>query len=55
MYQAIRGNVGTVRLVMLPAEAHGCQARETIERVLYEMIAWFDKYVRGAEPRVSTE
>ncbi len=55
MYQAIRGNGGTVRLVMLPAEAHGYQARETIEHVLHEMIAWFDKYVKGAEPRVSTE
>jgi dipeptidyl aminopeptidase/acylaminoacyl peptidase len=55
MYQAIRGNGGTVRLVTLPAEAHGYQARETIEHVLYEMIGWFDKYVKGAEPRVSTE
>jgi len=32
---------------MLPAEAHGYQARETIETVLYEMMAWFDKYVKG--------
>ncbi|HLG97456.1 MAG TPA: prolyl oligopeptidase family serine peptidase [Bryobacteraceae bacterium] len=56
MYQAIRGNGGTVRLVMLPAEAHGYQARETIETVLSEMMAWFDKYVRDA-PRggVSTQ
>ena len=46
MYQAIRGNGGTVRLVMLPAEAHGYAARETIEHVLYEMIAWFDKYLK---------
>jgi len=55
MYQAIRGNGGTVRLVMLPAEAHGYQARETIETVLYEMMAWFDKYVKDAPPKVSTE
>ena len=55
MYQAIRGNGGTVRLVMLPAEAHGYQARETIETVLYEMMAWFDKYVKDAPPKLSTE
>ncbi len=51
MYQAIRGNGGTVRLVMLPLEAHGYAARETTEHVLYEMINWFDKYVTGATPR----
>lgn len=50
MYAAIRGNGGTVRLVMLPFEAHGYRARETIEDVLYEMITWFNKYVKNAEP-----
>jgi dipeptidyl aminopeptidase/acylaminoacyl peptidase len=55
MYQAIRGNGGTVRLVMLPLEAHGYAARETIEHVLYEMISWFDKYVKNAPPRVNRE
>ena len=49
MYQAIRGNGGIVRLVMLPAEAHGYLGRETTEHVLYEMLAWFDKYVKNAE------
>jgi dipeptidyl aminopeptidase/acylaminoacyl peptidase len=53
MYQAIRGNGGTVRLVMLPLEAHGYTARETTEHVLYEMINWFDKYVKRAPPRDS--
>ncbi len=48
MYQAIRGNGGTVRPVFLPAEAHGYQAKETIEHVLWEMITWFDKYVKNA-------
>lgn len=51
MYQAVRGNGGTVRLVTLPLEAHGYAARETIEHVLYEMINWFDKYVKNARPR----
>jgi dipeptidyl aminopeptidase/acylaminoacyl peptidase len=49
MYQAIRGNGGIVRLVMLPAEAHGYAARETIEDVLYEMLTWFDRWVKNAE------
>lgn len=55
MYQAVSGNGGTVRLVMLPLEAHGYAARETIEHVLYEMITWFDKYVKNAPPRVNRE
>jgi dipeptidyl aminopeptidase/acylaminoacyl peptidase len=51
MYQALRGNGGTVRLVMLPLEAHGYSARESTEHVLYEMISWFDKHVKNAPPR----
>ncbi len=51
MYQAVRGNGGTVRLVMLPHESHGYMARESIEHVLWEMITWFDKYVKDASPR----
>lgn len=47
LYQAIRGNGGTTRLVMLPNESHGYSARESIEHVLYEQINWFDKYVKG--------
>jgi dipeptidyl aminopeptidase/acylaminoacyl peptidase len=48
MYQAVRGNGGTVRMVFLPHEAHGYRARETVEHVLWEKFAWFDKYVKGA-------
>jgi dipeptidyl aminopeptidase/acylaminoacyl peptidase len=51
MYHAVRGNGGTVRLVMLPYESHGYVARESVEHVLYEMLAWFDKYVKNAPPR----
>ncbi len=47
MYQAVRGNGGTARLVFLPHEAHAYLARETVEHVLWEMIHWFDKYVKG--------
>lgn len=49
LYAAIRGNGGTVRLVMLPAEAHGYRAKETLEHVLYEEMAWFDKYLKQSE------
>jgi dipeptidyl aminopeptidase/acylaminoacyl peptidase len=55
MYQAMKGNGATVRLVMLPHEAHGYSGRESIEHVLYEMIAWFDKYVKHAQPRTRQE
>ena len=55
MYQALKGHGATVRLVMLPHEAHGYAGRESIEHVLYEMISWFDKYVKNAAPRSSKE
>lgn len=50
MYEAVRGNGGTVRLVFLPFEAHGYRGKETIEHVLWEKFQWFDKYVKGAGP-----
>ena len=48
MYQAMKGHGATVRLVMLPHEAHGYAGRESIDHVLFEMINWFDKYVKNA-------
>ncbi len=48
MYQAIKGNGGNVRLVMLPYESHGYQARESVLHTQAEMINWFDKYVKNA-------
>jgi dipeptidyl aminopeptidase/acylaminoacyl peptidase len=48
MYQAIKGNGGTVRYVSLPLESHGYVARESVEHTLYEMISWFDRYVKNA-------
>ena len=50
MYEAVRGNGGTVRLVFLPFEAHGYRGKETIEHVNWEKLTWFDKYVKGAAP-----
>jgi dipeptidyl aminopeptidase/acylaminoacyl peptidase len=48
MYQAIKGNGGIVRYVQLPYEAHGYLARESTEHTLWEMVTWFDKWVKNA-------
>ena len=48
MYQAIKGNGGTVRYVTLPYEAHGYQALESVGDTLWEMISWFDRWVKNA-------
>jgi dipeptidyl aminopeptidase/acylaminoacyl peptidase len=48
LYEAIRGNGGITRLVMLPYEPHWYAARESNEQLVYEMLRWFDKYVKNA-------
>jgi dipeptidyl aminopeptidase/acylaminoacyl peptidase len=48
MYRAIKGNGGPVRYVTLPDEAHGYVARESIEDTLWEMLTWFDRFVKAA-------
>ena len=47
LYAAVRGNGGTVRLVMLPNEAHGYRGKETMRHVLSEELNWFNKYLKG--------
>lgn len=47
MYQAIKGNGGTIRYVTLPYEAHGYIGLESVEHVQWEMINWFDKWVKN--------
>ena len=49
MYAAVRGNGGTVRLVTLPYEAHVYRGLESIEHTLYEIMSWFDRYVKNAD------
>jgi dipeptidyl aminopeptidase/acylaminoacyl peptidase len=51
LYEAIRGNGGVARLVVLPYEPHTYSALESNEQVVAEMIRWFDKYVKNAPPR----
>ncbi len=48
LYEAVRGNGGTARLVMLPNEPHWYTALESNEQLIYEMVRWFDKYVKEA-------
>jgi dipeptidyl aminopeptidase/acylaminoacyl peptidase len=48
LFQAVKGHGGTVRFVSLPYESHGYMARESVEHTLYEMVNWFDRYVKKA-------
>jgi dipeptidyl aminopeptidase/acylaminoacyl peptidase len=54
LYEAIRGNGGITRLVILPHEPHWYTAMESNEQLVYEMLRWFDKYVKNAPPRPVT-
>jgi dipeptidyl aminopeptidase/acylaminoacyl peptidase len=51
LYEAIRGNGGTSRLVMLPHEPHWYSAMESNEQLAFEELRWFDKYVKNAPAR----
>ncbi len=51
LFEAVRGNGGTARLVMLPFEPHWYTALESNEQLVYEMVNWFDRYVKNAPPR----
>jgi dipeptidyl aminopeptidase/acylaminoacyl peptidase len=54
LFAALKGFGATVRLVMLPDEAHGYAARETLLHVLAERLNWFDKYVKNAPAKAPT-
>jgi len=45
LFQAIRGNGGTARLVMLPHEGHGYLARESVMHVLAEELDWLGRWL----------
>lgn len=51
LYEAIRGNGGITRLVILPQEPHWYAAMESNEQLVYEMLRWFDKYLKDAPQR----
>jgi dipeptidyl aminopeptidase/acylaminoacyl peptidase len=47
LFQALRGNGGTARLVLLPNESHGYRARESVLDTLAEMIEWADRWAKN--------
>jgi dipeptidyl aminopeptidase/acylaminoacyl peptidase len=49
-YAALKGHGATVRYVVLPLEAHGYRARESVGHTLWEMTRWLDQYVKNVEP-----
>jgi dipeptidyl aminopeptidase/acylaminoacyl peptidase len=63
LFQAIQGFGGTARLILLPFESHGYEARESVLDVLVEMFDWADRYVKnrpssmgkGSSPRTKVE
>lgn len=48
-FNALKGLGATVRLVILPKESHGYQAKESILHLLWEQDEWLDKYVKNRE------
>lgn len=49
LYTALRGNGGTVRLVLLPYESHGYVAKESILHQAWETYRWLEKYVKNRD------
>lgn len=49
LFNAIKGNGGTVRFVLLPYEAHGYRGKENLLHMLYEQNVWLEKYVKNAD------
>ncbi len=45
-YAALKGEGATVRMVFLPLEAHGYEAHESLQHMLWEMSRWLDTYVK---------
>jgi len=50
-YAALKGNGANVRYVVLPLEAHGYRARESVGHTHWEMTRWLDQYLKNAGPR----
>jgi dipeptidyl aminopeptidase/acylaminoacyl peptidase len=54
-YEALKGQGATVRLVWLPLEAHGYEAKESLEHMLWEQSRWLDTYVKPQTPPATTQ
>jgi len=55
MFQALKGHGVISKLVILPAESHGYQARESVLHQLHEITEWLDKYCKNASPQEIAE
>jgi dipeptidyl aminopeptidase/acylaminoacyl peptidase len=47
-YAALKGAGANVRYVVLPYEAHGYRARESVGHTLWEMTNWLDRHLKPA-------
>jgi dipeptidyl aminopeptidase/acylaminoacyl peptidase len=47
MYDALRGQGATARLVMMPHEGHGYSSRESALHMHWEWLQWLDQYVKN--------
>ncbi len=47
LYEALKGLGAIVRYVSLPLEGHGYYSREGVGHVLWEMVNWCDRYLKG--------
>lgn len=50
-FNALKGLGAPVRLVMLPKESHGYQAKESIMHMLWEQDQWLEKHVKNKEKK----
>ena len=48
-YQALKGHGAPCRLVLLPHESHGYNARESVMHTLYEQDAWLSRFCSGEQ------
>ena len=55
LFEAIKGNGGTVRWVVLPLEEHGYRARESIGHMLWEQFRWAETYVKSPVAKASDD
>jgi dipeptidyl aminopeptidase/acylaminoacyl peptidase len=55
LFDAIRGNGGTARLVVLPHENHGYLGRESVLHVLAEQFGWLDRWLGSQAPGPRSE
>lgn len=49
LFNAIKGNGGTVRYVSLPYEGHSYRAKENLLHMLWEQNEWLNKFVKDAK------